>query len=808
MSYLLSGEFHYFRNPRSQWRDRLQQVADAGLEAVSIYVPWNWHEPKPGSLDLTGVGEPEQDLIGALETIAAAGLDCIFRPGPFITAEWRDGGLPRWLWDTEPRILALDVHGRVAGEGRSYPAITYEHPAYKDAVRGWLEAVVKAASPYLSTAGGPIINWQLDDEPSYWQQLHHPLALDYNPILVEERPGGSRYGRWLLDRYESLDDINTRHRSSYQRPDEILPPTNLLSSEEQLPRFLDWLDFKLSLVDEHVLFQYETIASQGVEVTISMLFPYLLPLQAAKFAAFARARELPLQLTNESYLSLFSATGCPEQKIGHITMTHETYNMWRGANQGPPVTMELQASNSSFIAPGTMELLYALTVARGIRGINYFMMVGGTNPSGFENATGSEYDIDAPIGKDGQRRPHRDVIHKLSRIVKTSEPTIMSAEPLRDVWIGCYVPYEAAALVDVDDVVFDRDALQSTFSMGDMGLSDAPSLFALLALNSVSLGCLDLERSEEGELGAARQLWVPSLHFLDRFVQSRLCDYVRGGGHLVLLPCVPVLDEHMDRCRILSDLALDGAEPPDVRPFAPGPETYSLITTPDGVVVAPGPVDALALPEGAEALAWTENGDPCAFTRATQGGRVTTLGFRLQYMPTSGESQHRFALRLAEYDAPRQASSKGRGLVAGELSGPAGGIVCVANPVELPGSGVISYTSPGSGERRRFPVALDVMSLPGRGARLLPVDVPLMPSVTLRHATWELVSQSKSDGLLRLAFSCEPRELGEIAFAEPVDPMVEAGQVIRSTSGQGAATILVVKAEAQEVVVLVQTPGS
>ncbi|HEY0443959.1 MAG TPA: beta-galactosidase, partial [Candidatus Limnocylindrales bacterium] len=136
--YVFSGEFHYFRNPRGTWKDRLAQVRDLGFDSVSIYVPWNWHEPSPGALDFTGRTSPERDLFGALDAIADAGLDCIYRPGPYITAEWRDGGIPAWLWEQSPAILSLDAAGRASGAGRPYPALTYSHPDYEGPAVRWL----------------------------------------------------------------------------------------------------------------------------------------------------------------------------------------------------------------------------------------------------------------------------------------------------------------------------------------------------------------------------------------------------------------------------------------------------------------------------------------------------------------------------------------------------------------------------------------------------------------------------------------------------------------------------------------------
>lgn len=45
---IYSGAFHYFRVPRSYWRDRLRKMKAAGLNTVETYTPWNLHEPRPG----------------------------------------------------------------------------------------------------------------------------------------------------------------------------------------------------------------------------------------------------------------------------------------------------------------------------------------------------------------------------------------------------------------------------------------------------------------------------------------------------------------------------------------------------------------------------------------------------------------------------------------------------------------------------------------------------------------------------------------------------------------------------------------
>lgn len=122
---IFSGEMHYFRIPRAYWRHRLQAARAMGLNTVSVYLPWNLHEPRPGQFDFAD----QLDLEHFLDLAAQEGLQAIVRPGPYICAEWDLGGLPPWLLATadlkvrclDPRFLAAveryfaEVGRRLAG---------------------------------------------------------------------------------------------------------------------------------------------------------------------------------------------------------------------------------------------------------------------------------------------------------------------------------------------------------------------------------------------------------------------------------------------------------------------------------------------------------------------------------------------------------------------------------------------------------------------------------------------------------------------------------------------------------------------
>ncbi len=803
--YRFTGEFHYFRVPRRDWEGRLKQVRDLGFEGVSIYVPWNWHEPARGELDLTGRTIPERDLLGALDRIAAAGLRCIYRPGPFITAEWRDGGIPSWLWHDDPSILALDARGRPAGAHRPYPALTYPHPAYETAAVKWLRTAIRAAAPYLASRGGPIVHLQLDDEPSWWQQLRDPLALDYNPFLVAPTTDGpSRYGSWLLERHGDLATLDRLHRTASRTPAALEPPRELAAAHAQLPRFLDWFDFKLHLIDEHIAVLHAAAREAGFDGPISMLSPYLLPLQAAHFAAFARSRMPDLELTNECYVSLFSATAAPEQKVAHVIATHEAYHMWRGPGQGPAFSMELQGSNSSFISPGVMEMLYGTTIARGIRGWNIYMLVGGQNPAGYELGTGREYDLDAPIGLAGERRPHADVLRRQMRVVRALETELIAAEPLRDTWIAGYLPYEAAAQQGISGAFADaRAAMEGIFSFGDIGLSIAPSLTALLTLAGASWGMIDLDRPDAAPWQTARQLWIPNLGFMSEVVQRRLVDWITNGGHAVFLPSIPTLDVSMEPCGVLARSVFGPGDVPSFPRFQEVPNGWDQVRTTDGGSLAVrGGLARFALPGAAEPLAWDAAGAVVGFRRPIGAGSASVLGFRLQYHPVGGADQYRFVADLVKgVTGPLVAVAEPAPAIALQLAGPSGGLVCVIDPVALPLSVRVTYTALDTGGRATFPERLPGIAFRGLGARLLPVGIDLGGGRRLRHATAELIDRrTDAEGAVVLTFAGDATDPIEVALDGHIGALVlPPGAILLSREDADGGTILVIEAGAPEI---------
>ncbi|MFE3470598.1 beta-galactosidase family protein [Streptomyces bacillaris] len=137
---LLSGALHYFRVHEEQWGHRLAMLAAMGLNCVETYVPWNLHEEREGVYrDVGALGR-------FLDAVREAGLWAIVRPGPYICAEWENGGLPVW------------VTGRFGRRVRTRDA------GYRAAVERWFWELLPQVVEREIGRGGPVILVQAENE--------------------------------------------------------------------------------------------------------------------------------------------------------------------------------------------------------------------------------------------------------------------------------------------------------------------------------------------------------------------------------------------------------------------------------------------------------------------------------------------------------------------------------------------------------------------------------------------------------------------------------------------------------------------
>ncbi len=154
-----SGSFHYCRCPQALWRDRLLKFKRAGFNAVMTYVFWNYHEPVKGQCDLSA-------FEAYVRLVQEMGLWLIARPGPYVCAEWDDGGFPHW-------VAAM-----------RFP-LRSDNPESVKTSQHWFNEVLPVIRRHQITRGGPIITMQIENEYNYWQGVSNAQKRAYITALAE-----------------------------------------------------------------------------------------------------------------------------------------------------------------------------------------------------------------------------------------------------------------------------------------------------------------------------------------------------------------------------------------------------------------------------------------------------------------------------------------------------------------------------------------------------------------------------------------------------------------------------------------------
>ncbi|XP_059823447.1 beta-galactosidase-like isoform X2 [Hypanus sabinus] len=226
----ISGSIHYFRVPPIYWKDRLRKMYMAGLNAIQMYVAWNYHEMTPGVFNFTESRDIESFIRLAQET----GLLVILRPGPYICAEWDLGGLPAWLLQ-DPAI-----------------SLRSSDEKYLAAVDRWFGVLLPKVKPFLYQNGGPIISVQVENEYGsyftcdydYLRHLRNIIrTLLGSDILLfttdGNRPAELRCGT-LQGLYATIDfGTNEDVTTSFEVQRQFEPSGPLVNSEF----YVGWLDY-------------------------------------------------------------------------------------------------------------------------------------------------------------------------------------------------------------------------------------------------------------------------------------------------------------------------------------------------------------------------------------------------------------------------------------------------------------------------------------------------------------------------------------------------------------------------------------
>lgn len=135
---VVAGELHFSRLPRERWRETLLKMRDCGINTVSTYVFWNYHEEIKGQFDF----KENKDVAAFLQICKDIDMPCLLRIGPWCHGEVIRGGFPK--------RINLMIKKRC------------DDPKYLAEVKEYWQGLYKEVAPFLD--GKTVIGLQLENE--------------------------------------------------------------------------------------------------------------------------------------------------------------------------------------------------------------------------------------------------------------------------------------------------------------------------------------------------------------------------------------------------------------------------------------------------------------------------------------------------------------------------------------------------------------------------------------------------------------------------------------------------------------------
>ena len=615
--FVISGEIHYFRLESDLWEKHLTLLKETGANTTSTYVPWDWHEYEEGRLDFTGETHPSRNLLGYISLCKKVGLNLILKPGPYILAEYENQGLPGWLLEKcSKEAFATDEKGNsISLDLLTYMSAEFLHYSFL-----WYDRIMPIIAQNQCGNGGPVIMMQVCNEIGVFQWLSGKI--DYNPAVKK------LYAKFLIDRYATVENLNAIYGTQYECLEKVEPPVGIIENKQDYDAYYDFHLFYRHYYAKYFDVLVKRIKSYGIDVQLTHNIPGWI---------FGNAAELPMLMSTYSEVLktrkdiIFGMDHIPEFVSYRNAHSDLACNKILEALQtyGPAWAAEFQAGTREHHVrnyASDMEMFYFASLAHGLRGFNYYMFSQGTNllNKGF---FGKTFYYQTALDYKAETLPLFNTIKKVGTFINEEHDNLLQSGIKSEIAIGLYKPYFFTELVTSQMLKEKRLFIEKLNLYLDPRFVREEIMFngLMRSLQTLSLNydVCDLEQSSMDKLLVYKQLWVASTEFMDRCTQSLLADYVKRGGHLVIYPAIPTMDNYLNECNELStNLGLN-------------------IET----ALSPNKVDAFGIEDvytytqkkqkfnvtDEEILASTKNGEACGVRKKVEKGWILALGFAFGY---------------------------------------------------------------------------------------------------------------------------------------------------------------------------------
>lgn len=721
--FLYSGEIHYFRIPRDKWADRLRKAKETGLNTISTYIPWSWHEYQEREFDFRGRTNPQRDLLYFIKLVKNAGFFLIARIGPMTNAEIKGEGMPLWFLQNCQEARAKNRKGaNVSHEAM----VSYMHPIFQSYISKWYDKILPIVHKNALYKGGPIIALQPDNEIGMMNWVTD--APDYNESTTR------MYGRYLEELYKgNLSALNDRYYTNHTSFAGIPQPKGDVD-EEGVRRCWDWVHFYKDFYARYYRSLVERVLKSKIHLPLIANIPMFLDynmcaranqglMTTMQFRGYVKHTPHVIfggayQMRNLNYENFHDA----------ILMT-EAMNMI-GDGAAPTICVETQVGGMNDrpkIYPSDINLLLRYGMGHGLNGLNAYMLCGGTNPQGF-GLRGSYHEWQAPIDSHGRKTSRIKPLEDVGELVSAFGDKIEDTKKNYDFAIGFYAPYYETSYLKgsvVEQMTFTRDKL---FFDG---------IARLLLLNGYNYRLVDIEKAGNKDLRNIPAMWVFSLDYMDQPTQLKLAEYVRQGGTLIMSPTIPTKNLGLLREEVL------------LKEF----EVSISETLKENLVFISGKDYAIESDikvfdsKKRRVVVRTKDRKPCGILKKIKKGKLLLLGFGVTHILDYHIGLISHFMQMLNLEPSVKVSPQD--VYAVMRANRKYGFLFLCNFHDEPRLATLNFRIPGMNKSTTIPQEGKIL-LPNRSAYVLPLNIPLSRRAKIRYSTAEILKADCSDSELEL----------------------------------------------------------
>ena len=518
--FLFACEFHYYSVPQQIWDVKLKEYKKLGFNAISVYIPWNYHEIEENKFDFKS---ENKNLKKLFDLCKKNKIYVYCKSGPRSSQIIHNSGYPEWLFEKYPEIIDSPLSGNNLSKknqtNQKTPLISFLHPKYLEKVQIWYKKIFTIIENYQYPKGS-IILIQIDDELLYhFDEMYFSFGYSHNIQNL--------YRKWLKNKYLLIPIFNEVYSSNYREYGDVLPPSpplNIEHSKMEILPYLEWLEFKETIFNQYIEKLFEFINENDINLPMILnLWSYKSPISVNSLLNSISQGKIrnPFTISLNFYPIVFNA----QVNVNCFINWHSEW--LKTQSTGPTFISKIQESKfgKNFISQNTQNIL-RLSLAHGIKSFSF------TRP---QPQSSEHYEFQLPM--------RFKEIRNFKKFIELHLKSLIESNKVYDPLTLAYC-HPVTRLKSFNSPI---NSQSFSFPINYEHLKYSyKNLLQLLTKAFLTYDVIDLQNITEEELSRKPFLMFYLLGWMEHKVMIKLRNYVESGGTLITFGDIPCLNENLE----------------------------------------------------------------------------------------------------------------------------------------------------------------------------------------------------------------------------------------------------------------------